>query len=111
MGGYAEQIAHAARKSGQPVPPGCEPATIEANLVFYVEAFDTLKTCRNGGYIPWTAALEYARAYQIPPGHDFDFFWKAIHSMDTAELSNHKEKREADEQFQRLREQDGRNSR
>lgn len=106
MGEFSADIAHAAHKSGQPIPEGCEPPTIEANLVFYIEAFDTLKTCRTEVGIPWTAALEYARCYDIPLGHDFDFFWKAIHAMDKAEFKKQKDKAVANDRFEELRKKD-----
>jgi len=106
MGEHSDDIARAARASGQPVPPGCDQPSIRADLVFFVEAYDTLSTCRIGGHIPWTAVLEYARCYGVSLDNGFDFLWKVIHSMDQMELKNKKNKVDADERFKKIREKD-----
>lgn len=107
MGEFSKEVAHAARSSGQPIPEGCEQPSIRVDLVFFVEAFDTLATCRVGNYIPWTAARDFAKFYSIPFGEDFDFFWEVIHKMDEMEMADRNSKAVERERFREIQQKNG----
>lgn len=100
MGESGAQIARAHREQGLPVPPGYEEPTIARYLVFIIEAYDSLTSCRSGGMIPWTAVLKYAEHYCVK---DFDFFWLAIHAMDVADIAAERAMQKERTEFDKLK--------
>jgi len=70
-------------------------------LVFYLDAWFDLDTCREVGMglgpIPWTAIIDYAREYELQKWHK-DIFVSHIKKMDAAYRARKAEEAEKERQ-------------
>ena len=79
-------------RDGSPLPKRIANApTISMGLELYWNAFMELNSCRNSGWssgpIPWTAILDYSKAYEFDEIQTMDLFFYT-RSMDNAMLEH-----------------------
>jgi len=91
-----------ARKMKTGVPKKiAEPPTLPSCLVFYYEAFLTLSSCRQVSMseyrIPWTAANEYGKRYEMLP-FEFEDFWVLLSAMDAVYIKHRNKESEKRQQ-------------
>jgi hypothetical protein len=95
--GPTEQfIIEQAIRNRVPIPDKIANAPIlQPGLVFYYKAYLTLSSCRASGWtegrIPWLAANEYAKRYDLDE-EEFDILWTLVCEMDTVYI-RHQQKR------------------
>lgn len=98
FGKYEKQIREVAAKRGDP-DPFSKRTALRTSLLFYWNAFWDLNSTRPIGFsigaIPWTAADQYAKRYDLS-SNDFELFWAIINQLDFAYIQEVNSKMESD---------------